>query len=323
MIKCPMCERTLDNPRTLPCLHTFCLGCLDHQKATTPPPLHCRQCNATITVPTLGGFASLECSSFIDSLLKSLQGAPSDLNAVIKCSTCDDEEATMHCVDCNENYCPRCSAVHKKSKVSSTHNQISLDDALAGTTTIKRIPRCQKHIGFEIDTYCKTCNESVCPKCIIEKHPKHDFIPLDQVIGPLQEQIVNYSINMSKKEEAAKKAITTMDVTITQIDSRRAVTEKEIDQAFDSIVATTEQRRQEVKQGIDQLWKTVVKERNEAESATLEFREFRTFTEGLLTQGTPHEIAGSHKMVRTINVFSPFPSRFHSFSLSFTDPSQK
>ena len=139
-----------------------------------------------------------------------------------------------------------------------------------------------------------------------EKHPKHDFIPLDQVTGPLQEQIVNYSINMSKKEEAAKKAITTMDNTISQIDSRRTATEKEIDQAFDSIVATTEQRRQEVIQGIDQLWKTVVKERGEAESATLEFREFRTFTEGLLTQGTPHEIAGSHKMVRRTLIFLLF-----------------
>ena len=130
--------------------------------------------------------------------------------------------------------------------------------------------------------------------------------------GPFQEEIANYSINMSKKEEAAKKAIATMDGTISQIDSRRTATEKEIDQAFDSLAATVEQRRQNVKQGIDQLWKTVVKERGEAESATLEFREFRTFTKGLLTQGTPHEIAGSHKMVR------PTQGTLLLFSLSFS-----
>ena len=319
-----MCQRTLDNPRTLPCLHTFCLGCLDHQKATTPAPLHCRQCNAPITVPTLGGFASLECNSFIDSLLKSLQGAPSDLNAVIKCDFCQEEEAEMHCVDCNENYCPGCSRGHKRSKAYPVnHKLISLDDAFSGTTTAKRIPRCQKHIGFEIDTYCKTCNESVCAKCCIENHPRHHFIPLDQVTGPLQEQIVNYSINMSKKEETAKKAITTMDTTISQIDSRRTATEKEIDQVFDSLAATVEQRRVDLKQGIDQLWKTVVKERGEAESATLEFREFRTFTEGLLTQGTPHEIAGSHKMVSPTHVLLLFLFFDFLSPIFVVDPSQK
>ena len=47
----------------------------------------------------------------------------------------------------------------------------------------------------------------------------------------------------------------------------------------------------------DQLRKTAVREKGEAESATVEFREFHTFTEGLLAQGTPHEIAGTHKIV--------------------------
>jgi len=43
-------------------------------------------------------------------------------------------------------------------------------------------------------------------------------------------------------------------------------------------------------------------EKGEAESATVEFREFHTFTEGLLAQGTPFEIAGTHKMVRRCSV---------------------
>ena len=171
MVKCPMCQRTLDNPRTLACLHTFCLGCLDHQKATTPVPLHCRQCNDTITVPTVGGFASLECNSFIDSLLKSLQGAPSDLNAVIRCDACKRMK-----LRCTASIVTRTSAqlaqrLIRNESATANHKQISLDDALAGTTTVKRIPRCQKHLGFEIDTYCKTCKESVCAKCCMRNTP--------------------------------------------------------------------------------------------------------------------------------------------------------
>jgi len=51
---------------------------------------------------------------------------------------------------------------------------------------VKRISRCQKHVGMEIDTYCKTCNDAVCAMCAVEKHPKHDFCLLSQVTGPLQ-----------------------------------------------------------------------------------------------------------------------------------------
>ena len=43
--------------------------------------------------------------------------------------------------------------------------------------------------------------------------------------------------------------------------------------------------------------KIVIKEKEDAESAKVEFREFRNFTEGLLGQGTPLEIAGTHKIV--------------------------
>jgi len=53
----------------------------------------------------------------------------------------------------------------------------------------------------------------------------------------------------------------------------------------------------EMKDKVDLLRKTAGKEKGEAEAATVQFREFRTFTKGLLAQGTPLEIAGTHKMV--------------------------
>ena len=48
----------------------------------------------------------------------------------------------------------------------------------------------------------------------------------------------------------------------------------------------------------NQLRKTAIQEKGEAESATVEFREFHTFTEGMLAQGTPLEIADTYQMVR-------------------------
>ena len=71
---------------------------------------------------------------------------------------------------------------------------------------------------------------------------------------------------------------------------------------FDAVVASVEQCRVQVLQQMqdrgNQLRQTAIQEKYEAESATVEFREFHTFTEGMLAQGTPLEIAGTHKMVR-------------------------
>ena len=126
----------------------------------------------------------------------------------------------MHCVDCNDNMGALCAAAHRRMKPTAAHQQIPLEDVLAGNLSLKRIPRCQKHIGYEIDSYCKTCTEAICAKCRIEKHPKHDFCPLSQVTGPLQDQIAGYTITMTKKEKEAKKAITTLDGTINRIEDQ-------------------------------------------------------------------------------------------------------
>jgi len=284
-------------------LHSFCLACLEAQKAaaqTSSSHLRCHQCRAPFTYP-VGGVGAYTCNTFIASLLKSAEANQGDINRVVKCDLCEDEDATMHCVDDNEHLCPTCSRAHKKSKTTASHQQISLEEALAGNATVKRIPRCQKHIGYEIDSYCKTCTEAVCAKCGIENHPKHDLCPLSQVTGPLQDQIADYTITMTEREEEARKAIDTLDGIINKIEVHLSAAEKEIVSVFSALHTELDARQAiiigEMQNKRDQLRKTTIQEKGEAESATVEFREFHSFTEGLLAQSTPYEIAGTHKMV--------------------------
>ena len=208
----------------------------------------------------------------------------------------------MHCVDCNDNMGALCAAAHRRMKPTAAHQQIPLEKALAGNATAKRIPRCQKHIGYEINTYCKACNDAVCALCLSEKHSGHTFCPLSQVTGPLQDQIAGYTITLTKREEEARKAIDTLDGTINKIEEHRSTAEKDIATLFASIQATVDARHAQVLQQMqdkgNQLRKTAIQEKGEVESATVQFREFHSFTEGLLAQGTPLEIAGTHKMVR-------------------------
>jgi tripartite motif-containing protein 2/3 len=260
LLKCPICNKTLTNPRTLPCLHSFCLDCLEHQQATASSPfqLRCHQCQAPFTPSATGGVDSFGCIAFI----------------------------------------------------------ASLKDALVGTTAVKRISRCQKHLEMEIDTYCKTCNESLCTKCLNERHSGHTFCPLSQVTNPLQDQIAGFTINMTGREKEARKATTFMDDIITEIEEQRTAAEKEIATFSSTLHAAVDARVAtlicDMHEKGDQLRETAARVKREVDSATVEFREFRIFTEGLLSEGTPHEIAGSHKMVRMVGWFLRF---LHSLSL--------
>ena len=277
-----------------------------------------------LTIAAVATTLEVTANTELASLLKSLQGGPTNVNADIKCDLCKDEEATMYCAEGTQTL-HQMFRWPQATKIAANHRQISLEDALGGSVTVKRIPRCPVHIGMEINAYCKTCNISVCSHAL-ETHTNDEVIPLSQMNAALQDQIVTFAIKMGKKEETAKKAITTMDGTLSQLEKNRTTAEKEIDQICDSLVASVEQRRHDLKQRIDELRKAVVKERNEAESATLEFREFKLFAERILAKGTPHEIAGSHKMVimmRSMGKISCFDFSHFLLFLSRQDPSQK
>ena len=232
---------------------------------------------------------------------------------MVKCDLCEDEDATTHCVDDSENLCQSCSKLHKRGKATAAHQQIPIEDALAGNAIMKRIPRCQKHLGIEVDTYCKTCSDAVCSKCLSQKHSGHTFCPLSQVTDPLlRDQIAGYTVTTCKREEVAKKVISTLDGTINKIEEHRRTAEKEIISTFSALHNELELRQAvvigEMNDKGDLLKKSALKEKVEVESATVQFREFHSFTEGLLAQGTPHEIAGTHKMVSELLLLSLFNS---------------
>jgi len=212
----------------------------------------------------------------------------------------------MHCVECANNLGPACANAHRRMKVSAGHQQVPLGEVLTGRSEIMRVPRCQKHIGMEIDTFCTTCDEAVCAKCLSEKHSGHTFCPLSQVAGSLKEKIAGYSVTITKREEEAIKAVDTLDGTINNIEEHRSTAEKDIATLFAAMHVTVDARHAQVLQQMqdkgNQLRKTAIQEKGEAESAIVEFREFHPFAVGLRTQGTPLEITGTHKMVKSFTV---------------------
>lgn len=188
------------------------------------------------------GVKSLGTGVFIASISKSVPHPVKNVNKV-KCEGCDrGEDATMRCAECSQNFGPDCVSSHKKVKVTAAHQLIPLHEALKGKLDVKRIPRCQKHPVQEIDIYCKTCHDSVCPKCLGENHSGHIFQPLGEVAENLEKEIAGFTVAMRKMEEEARGAVKTLGNSLKQIESQHPGFEKEIRSAFDEIHAATDAR---------------------------------------------------------------------------------
>jgi len=213
------------------------------------------------------GVKSLRCGVFIDSLTKSITSTVKDVNKV-KCEGCDeDEAATMHCVDCGQNFGAACVLSHRKMKMSSSHQLVPLHDALKGKVETKRIPWCKKHATLEINTYCKTCKEAVCPKCGIADHRKHDLFPLDEIAAELQDEVAGFSIVMKVNEEEAKKAAKVLNTTLRQIEKKQGRVESEMEKAFATLHSDIDLRHAQLLGEADNVKKVAMKEKDEAEYA--------------------------------------------------------
>ena len=116
MTKCSVCFEEFNDPRSLPCLHSFCLGCLQSYCRNKEPgtTVTCPLCNDQVTLPENGpeGFkVNFNFKNLIETK-RALQGIP--------CEVCSANEqlvlATAICVDCDQNLCERCSLPHRKWK---------------------------------------------------------------------------------------------------------------------------------------------------------------------------------------------------------------
>ena len=75
--KCSICRRDAVDPKTLPCLHSFCLGCIrQYCERLSGTPLTCSVCDDEFKLPE-GGVDQLPVNLFLETLMRVGKNAPS------------------------------------------------------------------------------------------------------------------------------------------------------------------------------------------------------------------------------------------------------
>ena len=130
--ECPLCLDTLTEPKTLPCLHSFCLACLDQHanfaRRQLKTSIKCPVCLTSFQIPTRNTFAGLPASFHLNRLVDIL-ALGDDRAEWQKCTSCEGKNAaTCYCFDCHDFYCGDCLRFHNRMTISRGHRNVLIEN---------------------------------------------------------------------------------------------------------------------------------------------------------------------------------------------------
>jgi len=192
--ECLICLKRFTDPRSLPCIHSFCLSCIENWAQNHQPAMKmtCPVCPKEFIIP-VGGVGELPKSYFIMKLMQIEQSVSGNIPSV--CNFCQPDEAlgvvkknaAVYCVECREKYCEDCARCHKTFKATSSHKRLKLDECgeLCHFEEVlcKLSPTlCEKHMDQVLSVYCHDCKSAICVICYVAGHKQHDCSDINEVI---------------------------------------------------------------------------------------------------------------------------------------------
>ena len=224
--ECPLCLETVKDPKTLPCLHSFCLRCIDkhagYAKRKLEATIKCPVCQACFQIPEGDTFGGGLPTSFHLNRLVDLLALRDDSEEAQRCSSCEENNtATCYCFVCQNFLCKDCFDAHQRLKATRGHRNVLIDNLQAQDVEelMHRPAMCAKkyHENEPLDYYCQDCSVCICHKCSILSHNRHSLVDLQeaaeeqkmqmtQVFARVKEKLVIVESKISEQIELMKKS---------------------------------------------------------------------------------------------------------------------
>lgn len=200
-MECCICTETFTDPRMLPCMHTFCLDCIqqaglasDKRPGDTVP---CPVCRQTFVVP-LDGFIGLPKNFFIKRLVGILSMSE---RAETFCGVCSGEVggaaekplASVYCVECWENFCENCHKCHQVNKSFSDHRVVDIGSRSHREALLRNeesaVIHCGIHDNERLNFFCFDCRQVSCKVCATTEHAGHNCIHNVEAVAKFEIEI--------------------------------------------------------------------------------------------------------------------------------------
>ena len=176
ILECSMCKEAFKTSKCLPCIHTFCLECLEQYGKDEKPrgKMPCPLCRQMFKIPA-EGFKKLPNNIFIEQILSSIRLLQSaSQNKEPKCQLCNETESNKYCVECAQSICDRCSVIHGNATATRTHKVVDLQEMEESQVYLRSRPvNCDTHKEEQLKLYCYDCSKAICLLCSTVEHRSH------------------------------------------------------------------------------------------------------------------------------------------------------
>jgi len=251
-VSCSVCMSTFTDPKQLPCLHNFCLQCLNGIQRTGERrnSISCPECRKEVRVPESGNFSELPTNFKINSLLDVLAIKACNTTGV-KCGNCDKRSAqSLYCFQCCAFWCEDCISGHNIIRDYKGHRALALKDFQDQDieAVLKRPAFCQKkhHEKEELKFFCKFCEVAVCSTCVVTLHEGHAKMLLEDAASERKTQMKSAIESRKKVVLRKRNKITKIEENCFSIQAQVVSTKRNVQDFVDRMVEVIEAKKQEV-----------------------------------------------------------------------------
>jgi len=342
--ECAICAGDLADARVLPCVHTFCLKCIDkwNQTKTAGEKVSCAICREEFEIPE-GGTAALTKNCFVEKLLEVKKLSTTLSEGEVFCDVCCDDDgksgtkvlkkATVYCVDCRRNMCEQCCRHHQKFRIPGTHKLVELNNEVGVDELLLKFPEniCDKHADECLKIYCFDCKVAVCTMCYIKSHNSHKCSDIKEVAEDLGKQMSSNAANLADRVTECQTVLKNIEENERKFCNIVSETEKRICERADKLKQLVEDHKQTLLDQLsvskDKQLKQTATVREEIERHQIVLENFIKYSREMKQKGTASDIVklagrltARSKELQMINIGTDMCDDYNVTEVNFTSP---
>ena len=304
---CAICLDLYTNPKTLPCLHSFCQQCLEGLRLDPQGDnyfISCPICRHCTQLPQPTGAADFPAAFHINNL-KEVYNLMIKVSGhqQVTCNNCTTTNATGYCKECTKFLCPKCIDVHKNWAPIADHKITSLDEV--ATSASKLLPekqeiKCSTH-NEPLKIFCATCEELVCHDCTVRIHRDHDYDLVSDYYSKHYKKLKTSLKSVSDKVAAVTDILTALTDRENEIRDQGEVVKEEIHVMVEEMIEVLRQSERQLTREVDTITgsklEVLLEKKKSAERRLSQLKDCQEFVEQSLEVGSLQEVVTSTKQM--------------------------
>ncbi|MGH0157930.1 UNVERIFIED_CONTAM: hypothetical protein FKN15_068978 [Acipenser sinensis] len=237
-LNCPVCLEQLKDPVTIPCGHSYCMGCIKNcwDQTDHTGVYSCPQCRKTFTPrPVLCRNTML--AEVVEKLKKTGLNPPAQSYAGpgdVPCDFCTGRKfkAVKSCLMCLASYCETHVNPHSEVTALKRHKLINAIGNLEQKL-------CAEHQRL-CEVFCRTDQTFICLLCLQNEHKSHDTVSAEAERTGKQKQLGETQTEIQQRIQKRLKEIEELKQAVESLKRSACIEIKESEKIFTELIRSIE-----------------------------------------------------------------------------------